>query len=120
MHRFPGSVAISACIFLAACHTWEPSRDAIPQNSVKEGAPLRVHMSNGERLEIRRAYVKSDSLIGLGSKERIAISFKEIERVDTSRFSSDRTAVMVVLGVLAIPAGFILLLLMSDETISAY
>jgi hypothetical protein len=102
---------------MVACHTWQANPSAIPDNGLRRGSYVRVHSGTGAKLEFTVVNVTSDSLIGRSGKDRIVVALADIRRVDTARFSGDRTAAMVVASVLAIPAGFILLLLMSGESI---
>ena len=100
MHRFRRSIAVLLCGAVTACHTWEASPSAIPQDNLKESR-VRVHMTNGSRLEMRVARLDPDSLIGSDRGDRVAVALSDIKRLDNQQFSSDRTAVAVVAGIVA-------------------
>lgn len=118
MHRFRTATSLVLCAALAACHTWEATPTAIEQNTLAKGSNVRVQVKNGARLELAGARLKPDSLIGRAGSDRIAIATADITSLETARFSSGRTAALVTAGVLAIPAGFILLLLISGESLA--
>ncbi len=118
MHRIRSITSLVFCAALTACHTWEATPSAIEQNTLAKGSVVRIQMKNGARLELASARLKPDSLIGRTGRDRIAIATADIRSLETARFSGPRTAALVTAGVLAIPVGFILLLLMSGESLA--
>ena len=115
--RFRRSTAVLLCGAVTACHTWQPSPSAIQQNDLKDSR-VRVHMTNGARLEMRVARLDPDSLIGRDRGNRVAVALADIQRVDTAQFSSDGTAVAVVVGVVAALGLFALVIAASGDFLS--
>ena len=119
MRALRRSIPLVLCLAMAACHTWQANPSLIADNyGLPRGTRVRVHTREGAKLEFTVRNITSDSLIGRSGQDRIAVAHADISHVDTAKFSGNRTAAMVVAGVLAIPAGFILLLLTSGESIA--
>ena len=106
------------CTTLVACHTWQPMPSGLEQNSIPKGASVRLQKRDGAQLELSDVRLNADSLIGRATDQRIAIAISEISKLELAKFSGDRTAVAVVLGVLAVPAAFVLLLLISGASLA--
>lgn len=114
MHRIRRSLAVVLCAAVTACHTWEASPSAMQQNNLKDSR-IRVHTTNGARLEMTVAQLDPDSLIGRDRGNRVAVAVADIRRVDTAQFSSDRTAVAVVAGIVAALGLFALVIVASGD-----
>lgn len=116
--NYPHKAVALLCTALMACHAWQPMPPAIEQNSIPKGSSVRLQKRDGARLELYRAQLKPDSLIGRAGDQRIAVAMSDISKLELAKFSGDRTAVAVVLGVLAVPVAFVLLLLISGASLA--
>ena len=116
--NYPRKSVALICTTLMACHTWQLTPSGLEQNSIPEGASVRLQKRDGAQLALSGVRLKPDSLIGRATDQRIAIAISEISKLEVAKFSGDRTAVAVVLGVLAVPAAFVLLLLISGASLA--
>jgi hypothetical protein len=114
MHRFRRATSLVFCTAFASCHTWVATPSAIEQNNLARGSHVRVQVKSGARPELWSARLKPDSLIGRSGRDRIAIATADITSLEQARYSSGRTAALAATGVLAIPVGFLFLLVTSD------
>jgi rhodanese-related sulfurtransferase len=92
---------------LAACKVWAPSRQPLAEIAIAEqNVVLRITHTNLALMEVERAHIVGDSLMGYAPRSRprtrVAIPLADIRSVEVQKVSAARTVGLVVaLGVSA-------------------
>jgi hypothetical protein len=106
MH-LPFIAAASLCLHLAACSTWQPIQQPLPEHlAARKEKTLRVTASDGRLLEIDYPRIFDDSLVGLRANgDRTAIALHDVTRAEFSRADNAATIAAVAAGLVAV--GFV-------------
>ena len=87
--------AVGLAMLLQACASWQQPRQGDGGAlKISSEHPLRVTLVNGNELLLSNPRVVGDSIVGeLGySAERMAVSLKDVKRLQERRVSAGRTA----------------------------
>jgi hypothetical protein len=106
---------VSAILLLtfgvASCRTWAPVQ--APPGPVPES--VRIELLSGERVRVADVRIEADTLVGrvVGGNDTIRVPIEQIDSMEASRFSFERTF-WAVLGGTAAAAGLLLYVAFSN------
>ncbi len=117
--------AIAAVVLLAylpACTGWHRLPETQPAPLKESPQSLRITLKSGERIELRKARLSGDSLIGEikptpnESPVRFAVGLSSVQRIEDRKVNTARTVALVVgsIGVAAL-AGLLIVAAALDE-----
>jgi len=75
--------------FLPACYKWTSTNSTLESpTSILE--PVRITLTDGRRMELENAVVRSDSLVGnrKGTQDSISVPLSEVQKVEHMRASA--------------------------------
>lgn len=99
-------IASALLLQLAACSTWQPIQQPIPEHLASQPEPtVRVTLANGLRLELDAPRATVDSVVGFttgGMRARKAIALDQVTLVEYSRSDPGKTVGAALIGVAAV------------------
>ncbi len=97
-------------LHLTACYTWQGVATTSPAGVIEATQPdrVRVTMPDGTQVELENPSVEGDELVASGG---FSMPSADVVILESRKFSMDRTVLLVLGGVLALPVALIAALL---------
>jgi hypothetical protein len=108
-------------LLLGGCSTWrmQGQAPATVVSSSKKPPDVRVTLQDGRKVEIYRAVVQGDSLVGVGPDSpspRIAVALSDIHTLEVRTHEGGKTALLVTCITVGLLAGAALFLVALDSS----
>ena len=109
-YRIRGVLLLFLLLHLTACYTWQGVATTSPAGVIEATQPdrVRVTMPDGTQVELENPSVEGDELVASGG---FSMPSADVVILESRKFSMDRTVLLVLGGVLALPVALIAALL---------
>ena len=109
-YRLRAVLLLFLVLHLTACATWQSAATPSPSQFIEAEQPDRVRVTtqDGTQVELENPSVEGDELVASGG---FSMPSADVVILESRKFSMDRTVLLVLGGVLALPVALIAALL---------